>query len=340
MILILHNQPSLPTDHPDYLSEAGVLESVAAVEAALAGGGHRSSRLGVGTDPPAILRSLQGIEADVVINLFEGLRGVGAGEAQVTGILELLGIPFTGCGSKCLALVREKALVKWLLLGAGLPSAAFQLLAVDEPVSMERFEPLLSTGQAIVKPAHEDGSLGIGPESIVSDGESLIRQIRKVRKRYGDVLVEQYIAGREFNVGVLALPGPEALPLAEIEFTPGIAPIVSYDAKWTPEAPEFNGTPARCPADVAPELADEIRRLALAAFRLTDCRHYARVDFRVDAGGRPYILEVNGNPDISPSAGLARQIRTSGMTYDDFVCRMVETTAMQVRTNCVGGPRP
>jgi D-alanine-D-alanine ligase len=322
-VTILYNEPSLPKEHPDYLSEAGVLESVEAVERALVGAGHRSTRLGVGSDASAIVRDLQAIEADVVVNLFEGLGGVGSGEAQVTGILELLGIPFTGSGSKCLALVREKALTKWMLLGAGLPSPAFYLLASDEPVSIARFEPLLAAGQAIVKPAHEDGSLGIGPESIVSDAEALGRQIRIVRERYGDVLVEQYIAGREFNVGVLALPEPTALPLAEIEFIPGIAPIVSYDAKWTREATEFDGTPARCPADVAPELADEIRRVALAAFRLTECRHYARVDLRVDMAGRPYLLEVNGNPDISPSAGLARQICASGMSYDEFVCRMV-----------------
>jgi D-alanine-D-alanine ligase len=327
-VTILYNEPSLPQDHPDYLSEAGVLESVDAVEAALAQEGHRSTRLGVGTEAAAILRAVQAIEADVVVNLFEGLGGVGAGEAQVTGVLELLGKRFTGSGSKCLALVREKALTKWMLLGAGLPSPAFHLLSADEPISLPRFEPLLATGQAIVKPAHEDGSLGIGPESIVSDAAALARQIDSTRERYGAVLVEQYIAGREFNVGVLGLPEPAALPLAEIEFIPGIAPIVSYDAKWTREAPEFDGTPARCPANVTAELADEIRRVALAAFRLTDCRHYARVDLRVDAAGHPYILEVNGNPDISPSAGLARQIRTSGMSYDVFVCRMVEVAAV------------
>ena len=323
-VTLLYNEPSLPTDHPDYLSEAGVLESVEAVETALIKQGHRTVRLGVGGDPPAIIRALQTLKTEVVVNLFEGLGGVGAGEAQVTGILELLDIPFTGSGSKCLALVREKALTKWMLLGAGLPSPAFELLSADEPVSPDRFERLLAGGRLIVKPAHEDGSLGIGPESIVWERKVLERQIGSVQERYGEVLVEQYIDGREFNVGVLALPQPRVLPLAEIEFIAGIAPIVSYDAKWMREAPEFGGTPARCPANVSPALADEIRRVAVAAFRLTDCRQYARVDLRVDAAGRPYILEVNGNPDISPSAGLAGQIRAAGMTYDEFACQMVE----------------
>jgi D-alanine-D-alanine ligase len=324
-VSVLYNEPSLPIDHPDYASEAGVLESVEAVEAAVVEAGHRAMRLGLAADPRGIMRRLQDIDADLVVNLFEGLGGVGAGESQVAGILELLGIPFTGSGSKCLTLVQEKALTKWLLLGAGLPSPQFHLVATREAVDMARFQPLLAAGQAIVKPAHEDGSLGIGPESIVSDSTALARQIHRVREHYGDVLVEQFIAGREFNVGIVALPEPIVLPLAEIEFVPGIAPIVSYDAKWTPAAPEYNGTAARCPAAVLPELGDEISRVALAAFRLTNCRQYARVDLRVDKAGRPFILEVNANPDISPSAGLARQIRASGMSYADFVCRMLET---------------
>ncbi|HET6879179.1 MAG TPA: hypothetical protein VFI31_03425 [Pirellulales bacterium] len=325
-VTILYNEPSLPQHHPDYASEAGVLESVEAVELALAEAGHRATRLGLAADPRAIMRGLVDVDADVVVNLFEGLGGVGAGESQVTGMLELVGIPFTGSGSKCLALVYEKALTKWLLLGAGLPSPQFHLVAAAEVVDVQRFQPLLSVGRAIVKPAHEDGSLGIGPESIVADAAALARQIQKVQERYGDVLVEQFIAGREFNVGILALCEPTALPLAEIEFIPGIAPIVSYDAKWTPSAPEYNGTAARCPALVSPELAAEISRVALAAFRLTNCRHYARVDLRVDAEGQPFILEINANPDISPSAGLARQIRASGMTYTDFIWRMVESS--------------
>ncbi|HWB10003.1 MAG TPA: hypothetical protein VG826_12295 [Pirellulales bacterium] len=323
-VTILYNEPSLPKDHPDYLAEAGVLEAVEAVETALLKRGHRPARLGVGVDPHEIIRVLQALKTEVVVNLFEGLGGVGAGEGQVTGILELLRIPFTGSGSKCLALVREKALTKWMLLGAGLPSPLFQLVAGDEPVSADRFRSRLADGRLIVKPAHEDGSLGIGPESIVSDLPALERQILSVQERYGDVLVEQYIEGREFSAGVLALPQPQVLPLAEIEFIAGIAPIVSYDAKWTREAPEYGGTPARCPADVSPALADEIRRVVLAAFRLADCRQYARVDLRVDAADRPYILEINGNPDVSPSAGLARQVRASGMTYDEFACRLVE----------------
>lgn len=328
-VSILFNEPVLPKDHPDWASEAGVLEAVEAVEAALAKAGHRSRRLPVGASPAGLAAALQSSPSDVVVNLCEGLQGTGAGEAQVAGILELCGAPYTGASSECLSLVRDKAVAKWLLLGAGLPTAAFERIQTDE-LPYAALESLLDRGPVIVKPAREDASLGIGPASVVTEMAALVRQIGEVRRRYGETLVEQFIAGREFNLGLLALPEPLALPLAEIEFRPRAEDrwnLVTYDAKWTPESPDYGGTPVRCPAEVSPPLAAEIARVSLAAFRLTGCRDYARVDFRVDEQGQVFILEINANPDISPSAGLARALRVSGMSYEEFVERLVANAA-------------
>ena len=240
----------------------------------------------------------------------------------MAGILELLGLPYTGSGPECLALVRHKARTKWLLQGAGVSTAAFLLLnAAEKAVPREAVERLLALGPLIVKPAAEDASLGLSTDSVVTDLAALERQTDSIRSRYGDVLIEQFIAGREFNVGIIALPEPQALPLAEIDFqAAGTRPqkwqIVTYDAKWSPDSDEDRATPVRCPAEVEPDLADRLRQAALAAFRLTGCRDYARVDLRVDSQGRAFVLEVNGNPDIGPQAGLARALRASGMDYD------------------------
>lgn len=326
-VSILYNEPSLPPDHPDYAQEAGVLEAVEAVEGALAAAGHLAQRSPVGVQPLAIADALRQNRADVIVNLCEGLGGVGGGESQVTGLLELTGIPFTGSGSECLSLVLHKARTKWLLRGAGLPTAGFHYLPAGRPVAEDEVVPLLSSGPVIVKPAHEDASLGIGPDSVARDADALMLQVNRVRSRYGDVMVEQFLPGREFNVGVLALPAPRLLPLAEIEYQPGASGLVSYDAKWTPGTADYGGTPVRCPARVSDELAAEIQRVSLAAFALTGARDYARVDLRLDAGERVFILEVNANPDISPSAGLARAILVSGMSYNEFVARLVETAA-------------
>lgn len=331
-VAILYNEPSLPIDHPDYAQEAGVLEAVEAAEGSLTSAGHTTARLGVGGDPLTIATALRTTRADVIVNLCEGLGGVGGGESQVTGLLELTGIPFTGSSSECLSLVLHKARTKWLLHGAGLPTAPFRYAPHDSPLAIDEFTPLLRSGAVIVKPAHEDASLGIGPESVVRDAAALLARIQQVRDRYGDVLIEQFLSGREFNVGVIALPDPILLPLAEIEYQPGASGLVSYDAKWTPGTVDYGGTPVRCPAEVSEPLSAEISRVSLAAFRLTGARDYARVDLRLDAEGRVHILEVNANPDISPSAGLARAILASGMSYNEFIVRLVETAA---RRSCL-----
>jgi D-alanine-D-alanine ligase len=258
--------------------------------------------------------------------LFEGFGGVGRGEAEIAGLVELLGYPLTGSPPECLVLVRDKARTKWLLAGAGVSTAAFRLVAPDGPTDEGSLVELLELGPVIVKPAHEDASLGIGPDSVVTDRSALVQQVEKVRTRYGAVLVEQFIVGREFNVAVLALGEPQLLPLAEIEFS-GPGPrgwqIVTYEAKWSAGSAADRATPPFCPANVDPQTAERVGQVALAAFRLTGCRDYARVDLRLDEQGQVYVLEVNGNPDIGPGAGFARALGVAGITYDEFVDRMV-----------------
>lgn len=339
-VLLLYNEPTLPPDDPDWASEAGVLESVDAVDAALTARGHRTQRLGLAGSIEEILDLLIRLPpVDVVFNLFEGLEGVGRGEAEVAGLVELLGFPLTGSPAECLGLVRHKPRTKWLLAGAGLPTAPFEMVAAAGPLQQERLEALLAGGAVIVKPAHEDASLGIGPQSIVSAWPALVEQIDAIRRRYGAVLVERFIVGREFNAAVIALPEAELLPLAEIEFT-GSGPagwqIVTYDAKWIAGGEADRATPARCPAQVDSATAGRIRQVALEAFRIAGCRHYARVDLRMDQAGQLHVLEINANPDIGPSAGFARALRVAGIDYETFVERMVQT-AIETRATPVQG---
>ena len=181
-VLILYNEPTLPRDDPDWAQEAGVQESVEAVTAALAKGGHRAGSIGASDSPHELVEQLAKLPPpDVVFNLFEGYGGVGHGEAEITGLVELLGHRLTGSPAECLALVRDKARTKWLLAGAGLPTAAFRLIGAGDPLDRDDLAMLLAEGPAIVKPAHEDGSLGIGPESIVRDLPALERQIGRIR---------------------------------------------------------------------------------------------------------------------------------------------------------------
>ncbi len=321
-VLVLYNEPTLARDDPDWASEAGVLESVDAVVAALTERGHAARKLGIATIEQG-LEELPRIEScDVVFNLFEGLQGVGQGEATVAGLLEALGHSVTGSPAQCLELARDKARTKWLLAGGGVPTPPFVLVRRDQSLDRAAFDELLAGGAVIVKPAHEDASLGIDEESIVRDHASLLPQIERVRTRYGDVLVERFVVGREFNAAILEVGQPQLLPLAEIEFKGHGPPgwqIVSYQAKWDVGGEADLATPACCPARVDEATWERIGQAAVAAYRLTGCRDYARVDLRMDARGDVFVLEVNANPDIGPGAGFARALRAAGWEYADFV---------------------
>jgi D-alanine-D-alanine ligase len=245
-----------------------------------------------------------------------------------------LELPYTGSPVEALALARDKARTKHLLAGAGLPTPEFQVVAVGghaSPTMIAR----LAAGPLFVKPASEDASLGIGPESVVSTAAALAERVADIHQRYGAALVERFIDGREFNTSVIALPDPRILPLAEVNFNreaSGGWGIVTYDAKWTPESAAWSGTPVTCPADVDEPLAARLREVSLAAFKLVGCRDYARVDLRVDAAGEPFILEVNANPDIAPTAGFARSLAAGGISYGDFCEQLIATTFARRRS--------
>jgi len=329
-VAILYNEPVLPREHPDYASEAGVLDSVRALTDALQAAGHAVAATGVREPASALWDALRAIQADVIVNLVEGFAGESRHEPHVAGCLELLGVPYTGSPPECLALVHDKVRTKQLLLGAGLPTAPFWRVAPGEDLPREALNAALEAGPLFVKPAAEDASLGIDVESVVHDWAAIKSRVEKLHRQYGLVLIERYLNGREFNVAVVALPELQVLPLAEIVFQRNQEhpwPIVTYDSKWAEGSLADRATPAVCPANVAPPLADRLRRIAAAAFRATGCRGYARVDVRTDSAGEPFILEVNANPDIGPAAGFARAIREFGWSYAQFAERLIATAA-------------
>jgi D-alanine-D-alanine ligase len=261
------------------------------------------------------------LNPDALINLCEGFYGRPQWESNVAGIFELLGLAFTGNAAKTLALCQDKFKAKAVLRAAGLPTAPAQLM-YDGTEALELRFPL------IVKPNNEDASLGIYPESVVRDEESLRQQVRRCLDNYRQpVLVEAFIDGREFNVSVMENGSVEPLPVSEIDYSamPKDMPrILGYEAKWFEDDPLYQKTPPVCPAPIEDETRAKLQGLAAAAFRTMGCRDYARVDFRMDTKGRPFILEVNPNPDISTNAGYARALRAAGIEYPAFWGAMVK----------------
>ena len=296
--------------------DLAILETVEAVEAALAAGGHEASRLPVNPDGRWIER-VRRHKPDLVFNLCEGLDGLGAFEPPVIGVLELLGIPYTGASSWTTAICLRKHVVNALLDGAGLPVPRCGVARAGEKLPTVGFP-------AICKPAAEDASLGVEQRSVVRTVKALQERVRDMHERWKEVLVQRFVDGREVNVGIV---GDQVLPVAEIDFGSmprGMWRIVSYRSKWEEGSDEDLGAAPRCPADLPDELTAELGRIALAAWRIVGGRGYGRCDFRIDRFGKPWVLEVNANPDFSPTAGLARMARAAGHDYTALVRLVVE----------------
>ena len=316
-VAILFNSPVLPVEHPDYASETEVVSVAHAVLSALKTRGFRPFLMAARPPIQRLVNTLVKKHPDVVFNLIEGFGGHSGGESHVTSLLELMKIPYTGCPPACQALGRHKAMTKRLLLGSGLPTAQFWSVEPGDPLP---FDPW--PGTLFVKPESEDASLGISQENVVTTPDDLANRLESIRKMHGpQVLIETYLPGPEFNIGVLALPHPVALPVAEIVYVPteGQWPILSYEAKWHVGSKADLASLSRCPAEIDPTLANQLAELAVRAFRVSGCRDYARIDMRLNSKGEPMILEVNPNPDLDPSAGFAKALIASGRDWAETI---------------------
>jgi D-alanine-D-alanine ligase len=310
-----------PTAPGERLSEESVAEMARQAHDAIRAGGHNVTLIPLQRSLLNFLGRVRELNPDALINLCEGYFGRPQWESNVAGIFELLGLTFTGSASKTLAFCQDKFKAKAVLRAAGLPTAPAQLMLTGE-------EPLELRFPLIVKPNAEDASLGIYPDSVVRDEEAFRRQVRRCLENYKQpVLAEAFIDGREFNVSVLENGAVTPLPVSEIDFSamPKELPrILGYEAKWFEDDPLYQKTPPVCPAPIDEELRVKLQGLAAAAFRVMGCRDYARVDFRMDAKGRPFILEVNPNPDISTNAGYARALTAAGIAYASFWGTMID----------------
>ena len=297
-------------------ADLAILGTVGAVEASLASEGNTIVRIAVHPDSKWIDR-LRRARVDLVFNLCESIDGVAALEPAVISVLELLGLPYTGSSAWTTSLCLRKHIVNGALERAGLPVPKFAVVRRGSAVPSVGFP-------AICKPAAEDASVGIEQRSVVRTSRALAERSDAMLERWDEVLVQRFIEGREVNVGIL---GDAVLPIAEIDFgnmPKGMWRIVTYRSKWEEGSDEDLGSAPRCPARLPASVAMQLRRIAVAAWRIAGGTGYGRVDMRIDERGRPWILEVNANPDIAPDAGLARMARVAGIDYGSLVRKVCE----------------
>lgn len=303
-------------DHWDQKDIANVVDNAREIQDCLQARGYSTTLIPIKLGEFGWLNRCR--KADVVFNLCEGIDGYSKYEDYVVGTLELTDTPYTGCRPWAVAVCHKKHVANTLLSRSGVPIPTFAL-AQGNKVPMDLTLPV------IVKPAAEDASLGIDAGAVCTTKKALRKRLAEMTEQYDEVIVQEFVAGREFNVGFV---GKQALPIAELCFDnmpEGSWPILTYAAKWDVGSPEDLGSVPVCPADVPTDLAKRIVAVARQAWeQLCGGEGYGRVDLRVDANGQPFVLEVNPNPDLSDCAGLSRMAKVHGWNYDELIGRIVE----------------
>jgi len=289
--------------------------------------GHTVQSLPVEDAVAPLVTALTAAAPDIIFNLAESFGGKSALESNVAALLNLLGLRYTGSSPAGLLLAGDKSLTKQVLSFHGIRTPEFATVfrgAVDWAGNIAF--PL------IVKPPQEDASLGITTNSVVHDLRELFTRIDELQSEFQQpVLVEEFIAGREFYVGVLGNANARALPVIELDFSGfpvGVPRIASWAAKWGDDGAgsgeQYAGTRSVFPTDVAPELLERMQHVAVDAFHALRLRDYARIDLRVTDAGEIFVIEVNPNCYLERESEFARAAAAGGLTYDALIARILE----------------
>ncbi len=319
----LKKQPCTDEGMPeDFYAEFDDEETVNAIAKALRKGECEVSK--IEADEEAYDKLIK-LRPDIVFNIAEGLCGESR-ESHIPAILEMLGIPYTGSGPLTLAISLDKALTHQILSFNGVPSPSFQVFKRAK----EKLDKRLSF-PLVVKPLCEGSSKGIRNSSLVRDETQLKNQVSWVIKTYNQLaIVEEFLPGREFTIGLIGNDRPTVLPIVEIlldKLPESASPIYSYEAKWILDVPEKPLDIFQCPAYIPQDLERKIKQIAVKTFKVLNCRDVCRIDMRLDRNNEPRILEVNPLPGMIPNPDahscLPEAARAAGFTYDQLICTIL-----------------
>ena len=298
-------------------------EVVDEVAGALSEGGHKVSLIGINDDLRELMDKLDDKRPDLVFNLCERFADNDEYEMHVTAVLAMLGQPFTGTGPVGMALRQDKAITKKLFKFHGVSYPNFATFDKNnlEFAGKMRF-PLF------VKPLHGDTSLGIDDSSLITEYSKLIERIGFIQKHLKvPALVEEYIEGREFYVGILGNDAAEILPVMELDFAKlpdGHPRIYGHEAKSDTDSVQFGAVNAIVATELAPEVRARLTIAGREAAYALKVQDYARVDIRLSADGIPIVVEVNANPYLERTSAFALAALQAGMGYTTLVNRIVE----------------
>jgi len=297
-------------------------DDVRAVYEALRKSGHNPVyvRLDGTTDS---LIELARSQTDLVFNMVESFGGDDANDTNIAGYLEVLDRRFTGAGSSGLYLAQDKNLAKKIFTFHGIHTPYFSTVYRGRTEHSHDIQ-----FPVIVKPAREDGSIGIQFGAVCSSIKELMERIDYIHAEFDSpALIEEYIEGRELYVGVLGNDKPEALPVVELDLSKlpkGTPKIAGSEVKWEEDTEAYKTTKPFFPDDLEEEVVKKLQETAVQAFQALQLRDYGRIDFRLAADGTVHVLEVNPNPYLSPTAEFSMAAKKSGRTYVTTIGEIVE----------------
>lgn len=331
-VVILYNELSVGAA----IDELDVLDQVDAVAASLRHSGYSVSCLPLSRGTGGVAKALLSMKPQLVFNLVEAVASEGKLSYLAPTLLEELGLRFTGSSAETILLTTDKIATKRVLQSLDIATPAW--------VSLSEAHGFVQGETYIIKAIYEDASVGIGQESLValsSIGEARRLLMDRRSKSSRELFAERYVDGREISVSILGEGGrPMLLPPSEISFIgyaeKNLAKIVDYRAKWDVDSYEYQHTiPMISSRPEDRNLIEDLKALAVRCWDEFGLRGYARIDFRVDRNGKPWVLEINANPCLTPGeSGFVQSARASGLAYHHVIARILLEAAQDFSDGC------
>lgn len=283
--------------------------------------GHQVEVLGLSDDLTPIRQAIRKRKPHIAFNLLEEFHGVVTYDQAIVSYLELMRQPYTGCNPRGLLISKDKALSKKILSFHRIPSPKFTVF----PLGRKVVRPKKLNYPIFVKSVIDDASLGISQASVVHDDKELADRVAFVHEHtMADALAEEFIEGRELYVGVIGNDRLQTLPIWELYFTKSDVPLIATrKVKWDRSYQEKLGVETSLAQGLPPAVEKQIARICKKVYKALDLSGYARMDLRMRADGRVYVLEANANPNLSFGEDFAESAEKASLSYEDLLSKII-----------------
>jgi D-alanine-D-alanine ligase len=308
----------------DWQTEANVM-------AALGTLGYTAEHLAIFDDVDLVRQKMETFEPQVLFNLVEQFKNNPGFDQNIVSLLEMQGVPFTGCGSTGLTLCKHKGISKKILGHHGIPTPNFVVIPRGHRIGRSRqfIFPIL------VKPVKDEASYGISQASLVKDEDQFRDRVAFIHEKHkSDVIAEEYIDGRELYVSILGNARLQVFPIRELVFRevpPNEPKIATYKAKWDEEYRKRWGLDGQFAEDLDPALVTEIKKMCKDIYRLLTIDGYARIDLRLAPDNKIYFIEANPNPHLAADEDFAQSAEKAGLKYPQLIDAIIRLGMKTVR---------